>query len=118
VKTNQLKTKIPIKIIGALVAVSLAGNPSMAQQAGAVKPSSDIKGPVKVFILAGQSNMEGHGVVSMDGEKDYNGGKGNLVWSMEHSKSAGRMKRLKDEHGEWVVRDTVILFVSINCRWM
>jgi len=42
--------------------------------------------PLKVFILAGQSNMEGQGVVSMDGEKDYNGGKGNLVWSMKNSK--------------------------------
>jgi hypothetical protein len=28
---------------------------------------------LKVFILAGQSNMEGQGVVSMDGERDYNG---------------------------------------------
>jgi hypothetical protein len=69
---------------------------------------------VKVFILAGQSNMEGHGVVSMDGGKDYNGGKGNLVWSMEHSKSAGRMKRLKDEHGEWVVRDDVQISFKVG----
>jgi hypothetical protein len=96
------------------VAISLAGNVSMAQQAGAVKPSSGIKGPVKVFILAGQSNMEGHGVVSMDGEKDYNGGKGNLVWSMEHSKSAGKMKRLKDEQGEWVVRDDVQISFKVG----
>lgn len=28
--------------------------------------------PVKVFILAGQSNMDGQGVVSMDDERDYN----------------------------------------------
>ena len=63
--------------------------------------------PVKVFILAGQSNMEGQGVVSMDGERDYNGGKGNLLWSMKNSKSAGKMKCLKDEKGEWVVRDDV-----------
>ena len=45
--------------------------------------------PLKVFILAGQSNMEGQGVVSMDGERDYNGGKGNLVWSMKNSSSEG-----------------------------
>ena len=64
-------------------------------------------GPIKVFILAGQSNMEGQGVVSMDGERDYNGGKGNLVWSMENSKSADKMKHLKDGKGEWVVRDDV-----------
>ena len=65
------------------------------------------KGPIKVFILAGQSNMEGQGVVSMDHEEYYNGGKGNLVWSMEHSRSAAKMKHLKDENGHWVVRDDV-----------
>lgn len=63
--------------------------------------------PIKVFLLAGQSNMEGQGVVSMDGERDYNGGKGNLVWSMLHSKSAAKMKGLKNEKGEWTVRDDV-----------
>ena len=63
--------------------------------------------PLKVFILAGQSNMEGQGVVSMDGERDYNGGKGNLLWSMKNSKSAGKMKCLKDEKDDWVIRDDV-----------
>src|SRR3954451_17251 len=33
--------------------------------------------PVQVFILAGQSNMEGQAVVDLDG-KNYNGGKGTL----------------------------------------
>lgn len=63
--------------------------------------------PIKVFILAGQSNMEGQGVVSRDHEKYYNGGKGNLVWSMKHSASAEQMKHLKDAGGEWAVRDDV-----------
>lgn len=72
------------------------------------------KGPVQVFILAGQSNMEGKGVVSMDHEKDYNGGKGNLVWSMEHSASAKKMKHLKDRKGEWVVRDDVFISYKVN----
>ena len=66
------------------------------------KPDS-VKKPVKVFILAGQSNMEGQGSV----DHDYNGGKGNLVWAMANSKSADRMKKLKNEKGEWVVRDDV-----------
>lgn len=70
--------------------------------------------PIKVFILAGQSNMEGQGVVSMDGERDYNGGKGNLVWSMEHSKSADKMKPLKDGKGEWVVRDDVQISFKVG----
>jgi hypothetical protein len=70
--------------------------------------------PLKVFILAGQSNMEGQGVVSMDGEKDYNGGKGNLVWSMKNSKSAGKMKSLKNEKGEWMVRDDVQISFKVG----
>jgi len=70
-------------------------------------PKQTGKGPIKVFILAGQSNMEGQGVVSMDDPHSYNGGKGNLVWSMKHSQSAEKMKKLKNEKGEWVVRDDV-----------
>ena len=78
-------------------------NAAMPQQPGAGKPQEKLKGPIKVFILAGQSNMEGQGVVSMDGERDYNGGKGNLVWSMKNSKSAEKMKCLQNGKGEWVV---------------
>ncbi len=70
--------------------------------------------PIKVFILAGQSNMEGQGVVSMDGERDYNSGKGNLVWSMKNSKSAGKMKSLKNEKDEWVVRDDVQISFKVG----
>jgi uncharacterized protein len=63
--------------------------------------------PIKVFILAGQSNMEGQGVVEMDHPEYYNGGKGNLVWSMQHSASADKIKHLRDDNGNWVVRDDV-----------
>ena len=94
----------------------LLGFPSLllAQQAGAGKPQEKFKGPIKVFILAGQSNMEGQGVVSLDGERDYNGGKGNLVWSMKNSKSAGKMKCLKNEKGEWVVRGDVQISFKVG----
>ncbi len=94
-------------MVGSVIAMSLVANAVIAQQAGGGLPQEKFKGPIKVFILAGQSNMEGQGVVSMDGERDYNGGKGNLVWSMNNSKSAGKMKGLKDEKGEWVVREDV-----------
>ena len=72
------------------------------------------QGPVKVFILAGQSNMEGQGVVSLDDPRNYNGGKGNLVWSMKNSKSAEKMKCLKNEKGEWVVRDDVQISFKVG----
>ena len=77
----------------------------LATESAAQKNSDN--GTIKVFILAGQSNMQGQGVVEMDHPKYYNGGKGNLVWSMKHSKSAKRMTHLKDKNGDWVVRDDV-----------
>jgi len=63
--------------------------------------------PVKVFILAGQSNMQGQGVVDLDHPKYYNGGKGTLEHVMKHSPRAAMYKHLKDAGGKWVVRDDV-----------
>jgi hypothetical protein len=63
--------------------------------------------PVKVFILAGQSNMEGQGVVEMDDPQSYNSGKGNLVNTMKNPKKAHLYKHLKDDKGQWVVRSDV-----------
>ena len=68
----------------------------------------------KVFILAGQSNMEGKGVVSMNGERGYNGGKGNLVWSMEQSESKDKMKHLRDGDGKWVERADVKISYKVG----
>lgn len=76
--------------------------------------NSSTAAPIKVFILAGQSNMEGQGVVSMDGAKDYNGGKGNLVWSMKNSKSTAKMKCLKNDLDEWMVRDDVQISFKVG----
>lgn len=69
---------------------------------------------IKVFILAGQSNMQGHGVVSMDHADHYNGGKGNLVWSMKHSASKDKMAHLRDAAGKWVERDDVTISYKQN----
>jgi Carbohydrate esterase, sialic acid-specific acetylesterase len=71
------------------------------------------KNAIKVFILAGQSNMEGQGLVAMDDAQNYNGGKGNLVWSMANSKSAEKMKKLKKDD-QWVVRDDVQISFKVN----
>lgn len=77
--------------------------------------SSVYAGPIEVFILAGQSKMEEQGVVSMDGERDYNGGNGNLVWSMKHSKIAGKMKGLRNERDSPVQAGN-IMDVYLNCE--
>ncbi len=76
--------------------------------------AADPAGKVQVFILAGQSNMEGQGVVSMDHPDYYNGGKGNLVWSMEHAVSKDRMRHLRDANGQWVVRDDVEISFKVR----
>ncbi|MBY0458008.1 MAG: sialate O-acetylesterase, partial [Gemmataceae bacterium] len=62
--------------------------------------------PVKVFILAGQSNMEGQAVVDLDG-KDYNSGKGTLKALFDDPEKAERLKHLKSAKGEWAVREDV-----------
>jgi len=74
---------------------------------GAPLKSADEHQRIKVFLLAGQSNMQGQGVVQMDHPKYYNGGKGNLLWAMKNSKSKSMMRHLRDAEGKWVVRDDV-----------
>jgi Carbohydrate esterase, sialic acid-specific acetylesterase len=68
--------------------------------------AADLSKPVKVFILAGQSNMEGQAVVDLDG-KDYNDGKGTLKALFNDPVKAKLFKHLKTEKGEWAVRDDV-----------
>src|SRR4051794_4186325 len=63
-------------------------------------------GPLKVFILAGQSNMEGQAVADLDG-KDYNGGKGTLKHLLKDAKKAPLFKHLVDDKGGWAVRNDV-----------
>ncbi|PHS12730.1 MAG: sialate O-acetylesterase [Blastopirellula sp.] len=63
--------------------------------------------PVKVFLLAGQSNMQGQGVVDMDHPQYYNGGKGILNNVMKGPKNAARYGHIKDANGNYVVRDDV-----------
>lgn len=70
--------------------------------------------PIRVFILAGQSNMEGQGVVTMDHPEYYNGGKGNLVWSMENSASKEMMAHLRDAEGNWTVREDVLISYKVK----
>lgn len=93
-------TIIRIASMFALVAVGTAGpivaNPPNTKQG---------KGPVKVFILAGQSNMVGAGVIEMDPKR--NGGKGSLEYLVKNEKDPKRFQHVIDADGQWVVRDDV-----------
>ena len=57
---------------------------------------------VKVFILAGQSNMQGHGRV--EGDSDHNEGKGSLTYLAENDP---KYESLRKGSGSWVERDDV-----------
>ena len=61
--------------------------------------------PVKVFILAGQSNMEGQGFIQADPKR--NGGKGTLEFLAKDPATATRFKHLVGKTGDWAVRDDV-----------
>lgn len=62
--------------------------------------------PVKVFILAGQSNMEGAGRVAIDPRRT-NGGKGSLEFLVKDAATAARFKHLAKADGSWKERDDV-----------
>ncbi len=72
------------------------------------------KEPVHVFVLAGQSNMEGQAVVDLDHPKYYNGGKGTLKHLLGDRKKAKQFQHPRDGKGAWVERDDV--FVRLRIR--
>ncbi|MEY4789576.1 MAG: hypothetical protein RLZ61_1794 [Planctomycetota bacterium] len=68
--------------------------------------AADDNKPLKVFILAGQSNMEGQAVVDLDG-KNYNDGKGTLKFLFNDPEKQKMVKHLKDDSNGWKVRNDV-----------
>lgn len=89
--------------VGFLGLVFAGALPSCASQSGAAPM-------LRVFLLAGQSNMQGHGVADLDDPQDYNGGRGNLVSLLADPEAGARWRKLRAADGSWAVRDDV--FVS------
>jgi len=76
-----------------------------------LQPAAHQDKPVlKVFLLAGQSNMEGQGVVDLDHEQYYNGGRGILTRVLEDPLIAKEFGHWRDEDGKWVTRDDVFVW--------
>ena len=63
----------------------------------------------QVFLLAGQSNMQGQGAVDMDHPKYYNGGRGNLVRVMQETNTPELYQHLKNKKGQWVEREDAFI---------
>ena len=60
--------------------------------------AADPPKPTKVFILAGQSNMEGQGMISADPKR--NGGQGSLEYLVQSPESAKNFGHLKTADGK------------------
>lgn len=93
---NDAPQKSPMKSLLALLAIgccSLAAVASAASQ------------PLQVFILAGQSNMEGQGFIVADPKR--NDGKGSLEYVAKDPATAAHFKQLVDAQGHWRTRDNV-----------
>jgi hypothetical protein len=73
---------------------------------GFVRGADSSLAPVKVFILAGQSNMEGQAVVDLEG-RDYNEGRGTLATLLRDPAKAAMLGHLRGADGRWTVRDDV-----------
>ncbi|MEE2973255.1 MAG: sialate O-acetylesterase [Planctomycetota bacterium] len=71
----------------------------------AVAASPEAEAPVRVFVLAGQSNMVGVGRVQ--GDPARNDGMGSLEWMVERAPDRERFAGLRDQDGAWVERDDV-----------
>ena len=67
--------------------------------------SASAKPTLKVFILAGQSNMVGAGRVAAEPQR--NGGKGSLEHLVKDHADAANYTHLIDANGAWVQRDDV-----------
>jgi len=92
---SRLANVVTLLVLAGLATLSLPSHAAL---------SAD---PVQVFILAGQSNMEGQGVVDHDHPEHYNSGKGTLVQVMRDSSDPKRFAHLRGADGQWVVREDV-----------
>jgi hypothetical protein len=62
-----------------LLASTVVVSPLVAARGVGLTRAQDAAPIVRVFLLAGQSNMEGHGVYDLDHPRDANGGRGSLA---------------------------------------
>lgn len=72
------------------------------------KPNSKVSAPnkpISVFILAGQSNMEGQGFIQADPQR--NEGKGSLEYLVKQPATADKFKHLLGKEGQWIIRDDI-----------
>lgn len=86
-------------------ALAGAGSAKVPQSAFNTDPYPKEKGPVKVFILAGQSNMQGQAALRT------------LEYLVYHPQTAEQYEHLKDRWGDWVRRNDVWVWTTDGPRY-
>ena len=78
---------------------------TISASSGAQTASPDLTRPLRVFVLAGQSNMQGHGFIAADPKR--NAGKGSLEFLAGNPATSSRFAPLRDPAGGWRKRSDV-----------
>jgi hypothetical protein len=85
--------------------LGLLPSTSLGQEPGAA--AGQVPATFRVFVLAGQSNMQGQGVVDLDHAEHYNGGRGILNRVAEEPELAPKLAPLRNGTGAWRTRQDV-----------
>jgi hypothetical protein len=104
-RTCWLGIVLPLAFWPAFVGPAALGQETLSRQSS-VSQAVESSQRLQVFVLAGQSNMEGQAVVDLAG-KDYNEGRGTLVEVMQRPDLHERLQHLRDADGNWTVRNDV-----------
>jgi len=82
----------------------------IASCAGLSEGATPSRPTLKVFLLAGQSNMEGQAVVDLDHPEYYNGGRGILTTILKEPEIEAEYGHWQEEDGSWAKRDDVFVW--------
>jgi hypothetical protein len=94
---HDMRKNVAESILPVVVALAVLAQPVPAQPTAPGAPLKQAgKSPIKVFILAGQSNMEGYGAIA-GLDKDGNERKGTLTYLLHDPAKAAMVKHLRDE---------------------
>jgi len=88
------------------VAKSVTGNSRNVQAV----PAGDAAKTLKVFILAGQSNMQGYGLAEASEKHPFDKPKGGLRWLIDNPKTGPDFAHLMDAGENYVERDDVKIY--------
>ncbi len=93
-----------LRILSVSLIFGISGSAEVPESAFNKNPYPLEKGPVKVFILAGQSNMQGHASLRT------------LEYLIYNEETAGQYEQWKDREGRWVERRDVWIWTSDGKR--